>query len=533
MFSITLERVLNLAVREAEVRRHAHLTLEHLLFAILHDPQGEEILRACGVDLERLRKELAAYLEESVERLPRGREQEPSQTLAFRRVLQAAVLHVQAAGKDEANVGDVLAAFFQQPRSHAVSLLQAQGVSRLDILNFVSHGVTKVPQPPRARRRRRAGGRARRGALRPRAGPALRLRREPDRAGAARRARPPDRPLPRDPARPRGALPPAQEQPGLRGRGRRGQDGPRGGARAAPPPGRRARDPEGRGDLRPRRGRAPGGHPFPRRLRGALQGPDGRALAPGQAHPLRGRAAHDGGGGGHDGRDHGPRQPREADPHRGQDPPHRLHHLRGVQVDREGPGPAPPAAEDRGGRAELRGHGGDPEGPALAIRGPPQGALHRPCPRGRGEAGGPPPARAQAAGQRGGRDRRGGSGHPPGRRTAARGRGEVPSPPAPRGGRGRDRAHHLAHGPHPREAGLALGEGAAEEPRRVAGAGSSSARKSRCERWPSRSSARAPASATPTTPPAASSSRDRPGSARPSSRSSSRSTWAASSTATT
>ena len=148
MFSITLERVLNLAVREAEVRRHAHLTLEHLLFAILHDPQGEEILRACGVDLERLRKELAVYLEESVERVPRGREQEPSQTLAFRRVLQAAVLHVQAAGKDEASVGDVLAAFFQQPRSHAVSLLQAQGVSRLDILNFVSHGVTKVPQPP-------------------------------------------------------------------------------------------------------------------------------------------------------------------------------------------------------------------------------------------------------------------------------------------------------------------------------------------------------------------------------------------------
>jgi len=145
MFSVTLERVLNLAVREALARRHAHLTLEHLLFAVAHDPQGEEILRACGVDLEKLRKELAAYLEESVERLPRGRDQEPSQTLAFRRVLQAAVLHVQAAGKDEANVGDVLAALFQQPRSQAVAVLQSQGVSRLDVLNYISHGVTKVP----------------------------------------------------------------------------------------------------------------------------------------------------------------------------------------------------------------------------------------------------------------------------------------------------------------------------------------------------------------------------------------------------
>jgi ATP-dependent Clp protease ATP-binding subunit ClpA len=148
MFSATLERVLNLAVREALVRRHAYLTLEHLLFAVAHDPQGEEILRACGVDLDRLRRDLATFLEEGVERLPRGREQEPSQTLAFRRVLQAAVLHVQAAGKDEANVGDVLAALFQQPRSHAVSLLAGQGVSRLDVLNYTQHGVAKVPQVP-------------------------------------------------------------------------------------------------------------------------------------------------------------------------------------------------------------------------------------------------------------------------------------------------------------------------------------------------------------------------------------------------
>ena len=147
MFSATLEQVLNLSVREALVRRHAHLTLEHLLFAVAHDPQGEEILRACGVNLDKLRKDLGSFLDE-MERLPKGREEEPSQTLAFRRVLQAAVLHVQAAGRDEANVGDVLAALFQQPRSHAVSLLTGQGVTRLDVLNYISHRVAKVPPAP-------------------------------------------------------------------------------------------------------------------------------------------------------------------------------------------------------------------------------------------------------------------------------------------------------------------------------------------------------------------------------------------------
>jgi ATP-dependent Clp protease ATP-binding subunit ClpA len=147
MFSVTLEMVLNVAVREALARRHVHLTLEHLLYALANDPAGEEILRACGVDLERLRTDLKHHLEESLDSLPKGKEQEPTQTLAFRRVLQAAVLHVQSAGRDEAGVGDVLAALMQQPRSHAAQLLAAQGLTRLDILNFISHGVTKVGTP--------------------------------------------------------------------------------------------------------------------------------------------------------------------------------------------------------------------------------------------------------------------------------------------------------------------------------------------------------------------------------------------------
>jgi len=149
MFSASLERVLHLAAREAMVRRHADLTVEHLLFAAAHDPEGEEILEAAGADVARLRRELAEFLEQTIQRLPANARREPQQTLAFRRVLQTAVLHVQSAGKDEAGVGDMLAALLRETRSHAVDLLGAQGVTRLDVLNFISHGVRK--SPPRER----------------------------------------------------------------------------------------------------------------------------------------------------------------------------------------------------------------------------------------------------------------------------------------------------------------------------------------------------------------------------------------------
>jgi ATP-dependent Clp protease ATP-binding subunit ClpA len=148
MLSGALETVLALAHNEAVHRRHAHLTLEHLLFAAANHPAGEEILRACAVDLERLRADLARYLEESVERLPDGSPGEPTQTLAFRRALQAALLHVQSAQREEAQVGDVLAALLQQTKSSAAAALAVQGVTRLDVLNYISHGVSKVHGRP-------------------------------------------------------------------------------------------------------------------------------------------------------------------------------------------------------------------------------------------------------------------------------------------------------------------------------------------------------------------------------------------------
>ena len=145
MFSTRVELLLGVAWREATSRRHTHLTLEHLLYVLAHDADGERILAACGVDLAKLRADLDAYLENRVERFPRGDQKEPDQTLAFRRVLQTAVLHVQSSGKGEVEAGDLLAALMQQPKAHAAQLLAGQDVSRLDILNFVSHGIAKVP----------------------------------------------------------------------------------------------------------------------------------------------------------------------------------------------------------------------------------------------------------------------------------------------------------------------------------------------------------------------------------------------------
>jgi ATP-dependent Clp protease ATP-binding subunit ClpA len=145
MFSPSLEIVLTVAYREATSRRHTHLTLEHLLYALAHDQDGERILAACGADLPQLRRDLDRYLNDQIEQFSRGQQKEPEQTLAFRRVLQTAVLHVQSAGRQEVQSGDVLAATLQQNKSHAAQLLAAHGVTRLDVLQYITHGISKTP----------------------------------------------------------------------------------------------------------------------------------------------------------------------------------------------------------------------------------------------------------------------------------------------------------------------------------------------------------------------------------------------------
>ena len=123
MFSSSLELVLTVAYREATARRHTHLTLEHLLYALAHDPDGERILAACGAELPALRRALGTYRDESLERQRPGAAGDPEQTMAFRRVLQTAILQIQSAQRDEVNAGDILAAILQQPKSHAAQLL--------------------------------------------------------------------------------------------------------------------------------------------------------------------------------------------------------------------------------------------------------------------------------------------------------------------------------------------------------------------------------------------------------------------------
>jgi ATP-dependent Clp protease ATP-binding subunit ClpA len=147
VFSTSVEVVLTIAYREAVSRRHAYVTLEHLLYALAHDVDGERILAACGTDLPQLRRDLHAYLTDSIEEQKRGDVREPEQTAAFRRVLQTAVLHVQSAQRGEVEAGDIFAAILQQPKAHAAQLLTEQGVTRLDILEYIAHGISKVHTP--------------------------------------------------------------------------------------------------------------------------------------------------------------------------------------------------------------------------------------------------------------------------------------------------------------------------------------------------------------------------------------------------
>ncbi|MBL9015999.1 MAG: ATP-dependent Clp protease ATP-binding subunit ClpA [Myxococcales bacterium] len=156
MLSPELQATLQRAVDDVRGRRHEYLTLEHLLLAILDDPSGADIVTKCGGDVEKLRGDLERFLQEEVDELPDGEDSGPDQTLAFQRVLQRAAMHVQAAGRQQMTTGNVIASMFRERDSHAVYLLEKQGVSRFDVINYISHGVSKVqtgggPVVPRSR----------------------------------------------------------------------------------------------------------------------------------------------------------------------------------------------------------------------------------------------------------------------------------------------------------------------------------------------------------------------------------------------
>ena len=143
MLSNELETCINKAFHEARAGRHEFLTVEHLLHAILQTPKVREVLRSCGADVDRLSSDLHTHIEASTPRLKAGEDREVQPTLGFQRVLQRAVFHVQSSGRKEVGVANVLVAIFSEKQSHAVFLLGKEGVSRLDVVNFISHGMPK------------------------------------------------------------------------------------------------------------------------------------------------------------------------------------------------------------------------------------------------------------------------------------------------------------------------------------------------------------------------------------------------------
>lgn len=144
MLSKELEHTLNVAFKEAREKRHEFMTVEHLLLALLDNNAATKVLRACGADVEKLREELARYLDESTPMLSPKDERETQPTLGFQRVLQRSVFHVQSSGKKEVTGANVLVAIFGERESQAVYFLNKQNITRLDVVNYISHGISKV-----------------------------------------------------------------------------------------------------------------------------------------------------------------------------------------------------------------------------------------------------------------------------------------------------------------------------------------------------------------------------------------------------
>jgi ATP-dependent Clp protease ATP-binding subunit ClpA len=148
MLSKELEFTLNLAFKEAREKSHEFMTVEHLLYALLGNPSAVEVLRACGGNMEQLKQEVGTFLEETTPKLSREDTRETQPTLGFQRVLQRAVFHVQSSDSKEVNGANVLVAIFSEQESQAVYFLNKMGITRLDVVNYISHGISKVHDQP-------------------------------------------------------------------------------------------------------------------------------------------------------------------------------------------------------------------------------------------------------------------------------------------------------------------------------------------------------------------------------------------------
>ena len=212
MIAQELEVSLHMAFMEARQARHEFITVEHLLLALLDNPTAAEVLRACAANIEDLRQNLRNFIHDNTPTVPGTDDVDTQPTLGFQRVIQRAIMHVQSTsnGKKEVTGANVLVAIFGEKDSHAVYYLQQQGVTRLDVVNFISHGIAKTQQHGRreserrecrVRRSRRAEGNA----ARP-------VHAEPEPDGERRPHRSADRARIGSRARGAGAVPPPQEQ---------------------------------------------------------------------------------------------------------------------------------------------------------------------------------------------------------------------------------------------------------------------------------------------------------------------------------
>ncbi len=145
MLSASLEQSLHRALAHANDLGHEYATLEHLLLALTEDQDGLSVLRACGVDIERLRRDLTGYIESELTGLVTEQKEEVKPTAGFQRVLQRAAIHVQSSGREEVTGANVVVAMFAERESNAVFFLQEQDMTRFDAVNYISHGIAKVP----------------------------------------------------------------------------------------------------------------------------------------------------------------------------------------------------------------------------------------------------------------------------------------------------------------------------------------------------------------------------------------------------
>ena len=150
--SRNLEKSLHRALAYANERRHEYATLEHLLLALTEDQDAIAVLRACGVDLDRLRREVLNYVDNELGNLVAAHGDDAKPTASFQRVLQRAAIHVQSSGREEVTGANVLVAMFAERESHAVYYLQEQDMTRFDAVNYISHGIAKAPGRSETRR---------------------------------------------------------------------------------------------------------------------------------------------------------------------------------------------------------------------------------------------------------------------------------------------------------------------------------------------------------------------------------------------